>query len=194
MKKFIRYFLGIIISFGATCSAGLCAEKELVYENEQIKVRLFPRTPNQMAGFYEAREFPSKMVNVLTDFCVMTVVVHNKTKDVFWMDLENWKFISDAGEVKRIHRNQWPPRWKRMKIQMASQSTFRWTLLPETLEFFPDEGEGGNVIFVKINGAFSLQASFAVGKNKDKGRIMAHINNLQCAQDDLESTEEAGKP
>lgn len=168
----------------------LAADKKLVFENEQIKLQIFPRTPNQMAGFYEAREFPKRMVGVLTGFCIMTVVIHNKTQNIFWMDLENWKFISDSGDEKRVHRKQWPPRWKKMNIPMASQSTFRWTLLPEALEFFPDEHEGGNVILVSMKKAFSLQASFAAGKNKDKGSIMARINNIRCAKDD---TEVAGK-
>jgi hypothetical protein len=189
IKNFIRYFLGLVIFFGGAGSMALAADKKLVFENEQIKLQLFPRTPNQMAGFYEARGFPKKMVDVLTGFCFMTAVIHNKTNDVFWMDLDNWKFSSDSGELQRAHRNQWPPRWRKMNIPMASQSTFRWTLLPEKLEFFPDEHEGGNVILVAVQNAFTLQASFAVGKNKDKSNIMARINNIQCAKDGAEVVE-----
>lgn len=183
MKNFILYLVVIVVLLAGANSVAVAADKQLVFEDEKIKLRLFPRTPNQMAGFYEAREFPKKMVEVLAEFCFMTVVIHNKTKDVFWLDLDNWKFVSDSGEVKRVHRKQWPSRWERMKIPMASQSTFRWTLLPEALEFFPDEHEGGNAVLVSTNSAFSLQASFAVGKNKDKGRILARINNIRCAKD-----------
>ncbi len=164
----------------------VAADKKLVFENEQIKLQLFPRTPNQMAGFYEARGFPKKMVDVLAGFCFMTVVIHNKTNNVFWMDLDNWKFASDSGGPQRVHRKQWSPRWKIMSIPMAPQSTFRWTLLPESLEFFPEEHEGGNVIFVSTKNSFSLQASFTVGKNKDKGSIVARINNIRCAKDGAE--------
>lgn len=187
MKKFICYFLGFVISYGGACAPSLSAEKELMYENEQIKIRLFPRTQNQMAGFYEAREFPKRMVDALKGFCFMTVVVKNKTQDVFWMDLDSWKFVSDSGEVKRIHRKQWPPRWGKMNIPMSSQSTFRWTLLPEQLEFFPDEGEGGNIIFSHTENLFSLKASFVMGENKDKGSIHAHINNIQCMKNSVEA-------
>ena len=186
MKNFVCYLLGIIILFWGAGSSALAADRHMVFENEQIKLRLFPRTPNQMAGFYEAREFPKKMVNVLTGFCFMTVVIHNKTNDVFWLNIDNWKFVSDAGEIQRVHRKQWPARWKKMDIPMASQSTFRWTLLPEVLEFFPDEQEGGNVVFISTKSVFSLQASFEVGKNKKKGRIMARINNVQCAENAIE--------
>ena len=186
IKNFIRYFLGLVIFFGGAGPITLAADNKLVFENEQIKLRLFPRTPNQMAGFYEAREFPKEMIDVLTGFCIMTAVIHNKTNDVFWLDVDNWKFVADSGELQRIYRKQWPPRWQKMNIPMASQSTFRWTLLPEMLEFFPDEHEGGNVILVSTENVFSLQASFTVGKNKDKGRIMARIENIQCAKDDAQ--------
>jgi len=186
IKNFTYCFLVIAICFGGAGSIALAADKKLAFENEQIKLQLFPRTPNQMAGFYEAREFPKEMVDVLTDFCIMTAVIHNKTKDVFWLDLESWKFTSGSGELQRVHRNQWPSRWKKMNIPMASQSTFRWTLLPESLEFFPDEHEGGNVVLVSTKRVFSLQASFAVGKNKDKGGIVARIDNIRCAKDDVQ--------
>ena len=120
MKNFICYFLGIIILFIGAGSIVLAADKDLVFENEKIKLQLFPRTPNQMAGFYEAREFPKEMVDVLTGFCFMTVVIHNKTKNVFWMDVDDWKFVSYTGEVQRIHRKQWQSRWEKMNIAMAS--------------------------------------------------------------------------
>ena len=193
MKNFILYLIVIVILLVEVGPVAVAANKQLAFEDEQIKLRLFPRTPNQMAGFYEARGFPKKMVEVLTRFCIMTVVVHNKTKDVLWLDLDRWKFVSDSGELKRIRRNEWPPRWEKMQIPMASQSTFRWTLLPEALKFFPDEHEGGNIIFVSMKNSFSLQASFAVGENKDKGFVMALVNSIQCAKDGDEAVEKVSK-
>jgi hypothetical protein len=182
MKNIVCYFIGMVVLVVGSGSAALAADKQLVFEDENIKLQLFPRSPNQMAGFYEARGFPKEMVKVLSGFCFMTVVIHNKTKDVFWLDLDNWKFTPDSGEIQRVHRKQWPPRWKKMSIPMASQSTFRWTLLPEAIEFFPDEHEGGNMVFVSTKNSFLLQASFDAGKNKEKGRIVARINNVQCAE------------
>lgn len=185
----------VVAMLVAASSLLQAAESRPVFESDQIMVRIFPRTPNQMAGFYEARGFPREMVDVLSGFCFMTVVVHNKTKDVFWLNLDDWKFvsISNADEVQRVHRNQWPPRWKKMNMPMASQSTFRWTLLPESLEFFPDEHEGGNVVLVSTMEVFSLQASFATGKSKSKGRIVMRINNLRCAKDEVEIVEKDSK-
>lgn len=186
MKNLACYVVVFIIIFGGVESAVLAADKQHVFENEKIKLQFFPRTPNQMAGFYEARGFPKKMVNVLAGFCFMTVVIHNKTKNVFWLDIDSWELNSDVGKIQRIHRKEWPNRWKKMNIPMASQSTFRWTLLPEKLEFFPDEHEGGNVVFVSMKDSFSLLAKFKVGKNKEKGLIEARINDVQCAENAAE--------
>jgi len=36
-----------------------------------------------------------------------------------------------------------------MNIPLASQSTFRWMLLPETLSFYAHEREGGNIVLKK---------------------------------------------
>lgn len=186
MKSTIYCLVVFVVIFGGVGSVALAADKQHVFEDEQIKLQLFPRTPNQMAGFYEARGFPKEMVNVLAGFCFMTVVIHNKTRDVFWLDIDSWEFNSDVGKIQRIHRKEWPARWKKMNIPMAFQSTFRWTLLPEKLKFFPDEHEGGNVILVRTKNAFSLHAGFKVGENKDKGLVMARINNVQCAENVIE--------
>ena len=64
-------------------------------------------------------------------------------------------------------------------------------MLPENLEFFPDEHECGNLIFVSTRKSFSLQASFAVGKNKNEGWIVARINNIRCAKDGADVVKEA---
>ena len=154
------------------------------YENTQIRLRLFPRTPDQMSGFYAARGFPKAMVGLLADYCFFTVVLRNKSPDVVWLELVNWQFMAGNTEVARQHRKQWPPLWEKMHIPMASQSTFRWTLLPEVLDFQPDEAEGGNVVLSRTDRPFILKANFAVGKNKAGKAIQAQIKNLRCAVDE----------
>jgi len=41
------------------------------YEDDLIRLRLIPRTPEQMAGFYEARGFPVAMIEELTQHCFL---------------------------------------------------------------------------------------------------------------------------
>jgi len=143
-----------------------------------------PRTPNQMAAFYEARGFPQNMVETLKGYCFITVGIRNKSRDVIWLEQDNWRFVSAEGEVERMHRNRWKELWTAMAVPQAAQSTFRWTLLPEELDFRPDEGEGGNVVLKRTDGPFSLMARFVIGEDKQGGAVDVRIDGVRCANDE----------
>lgn len=174
--------LGIVLLALMSC-VHAADEPSLQFENDQLRVRFMPRTPDQMAGFFEARGFPKSMREQLAGYCFFTVTIKNKSQDVVWLDLTHWRFVTAAGEVKRIQRQFWAPLWQQLAIPMASQSTFRWTLLPETLDFRPEEHEGGNVVLQDTSQEFVLQAEFAMGENRDQGVIKASIEHLRCARD-----------
>jgi hypothetical protein len=70
-----------------------------------------------------------------------------------------------------------------MTAPLPSQSTFRWTLLPEVLDFRPDEAEGGNVTLERTGKAFALEARFAIGTDRKGGDIEVRIDGLRCAED-----------
>jgi hypothetical protein len=178
IKIFIA-FVGFLLIPVIVCSAE--KPEPPTFENSQIRLRVIPRTPDQMSGFYAARGFPKAMVDLLANYCFFTVGLRNKSPDVVWLELANWQFMAGDTENVRQHRKQWPPLWKKMHIPMASQSTFRWTLLPEVLDFQPDEAEGGNVVLSRTDNPFTLKARFAVGKNKTGKPIQAQIDNLRCA-------------
>lgn len=151
------------------------------FENEQLRVWLRPRTTTQMAAFFEARGFPEQMVEKLSGYCFFTVVVKNKMSDNLVMDLSQWKFFGSHQPVTRLPRSVWPPLWKKLNIPLAAQSTFRWTLLPENLNFYAHENEGGNIILEKTDERFDIRAPFGKGTEKDKLSILALIKNVQCA-------------
>jgi len=149
------------------------------FENTQLRLQLFPWSTEQMAAFFEARGFPTIMIETLSAYCFFTATIQNKRNDVLQLDLTDWRFISQDEELQRIPRSQWPPIWKKMNIPLASQSTFRWMLLPETLNFYAYEKEGGNIVLKKTGVSFSLQARFGLGENTEP--VTATVNNLQCA-------------
>ena len=69
---------------------------------------------------------------------------------------------------------------------LSSISTFRWTLLPETLDYLPDEEEGGNVILPRVSGPITLNATFATA-DKQLGPVFSiKFDKLYCAQDNEE--------
>jgi len=154
------------------------------FENNDVKITFVPRTPEQMASFYEARGFPKKMIDVIMQQCFITVGIDNKSKDVLWLDLENWRFSANGKPVKRQHRDYWKKRWMEMSIPLASQSTFRWTLLPEILDYLPDEHEGGNIVLPRVKEPITLNASFASGANKNGPVINISYDKLQCIEDE----------
>ncbi len=73
-----------------------------------------------------------------------------------------------------------------MQIPLPKQSTFRWTLLPEQLDYQPDEQEGGNIILPRVSTPITLEARFASGNNKQGPVINYRNDKLQCAYDSPE--------
>jgi len=164
-----------IIFIALTLNTQAADKKDIPsYEDELIRLRLIPRTPEQMAAFYEARGFPVAMIDELTQHCFFTVVIKNKSKNIVWLDMNQWHFIAgektDEQEVRRIPRSYWPPKWTAMHIPMSAQSTFRWTLLPEKLDFQPDESEGGNVILERTENPFFINGSVWLGTSQSGRR------------------------
>jgi hypothetical protein len=150
-----------------------------IFENSQLRLKLFPRSTEQMAGFFEARGFPASMIQRLSEYCFFTVTIKNKMNSKLWLDLGEWHFTSQQQDVLRIPRSKWPPIWQALNTPLAAQATFRWTLLPETLQFYADESEGGNIVLHKTDLPFTLHARFTFGDNRES--LLATVNNVRCA-------------
>jgi hypothetical protein len=167
-----------VIMFPGSVSA---AENPAVptFEDENLRLRLSPRSTEQMAGFFEARGFPAAMIQQLSGYCFFTVVIKNKMNKPLWLDLSEWEFLTDQQRLSRIPRSSWPSIWEALHIPLAAQATFRWTLLPESLQFYANESEGGNIILQKTDRPFVLRARFAVGAKGDP--LIATINGVRCA-------------
>ncbi|MFO8025459.1 hypothetical protein [Thiohalophilus sp.] len=151
------------------------------YESDQLVVDLTPRTPQQIAAFYEGRGFSDTMIDLLREQCFITVFIENKSRDIIWLNLEHWQFTNADGSLIRRDRRYWKARWQKMDIPLAHQSTFRWTLLPEQLNFLPDEREGGNIILPREAQPFTLSARFDTGEQREGTPIEVKLENLRCA-------------
>lgn len=153
------------------------------HESPTLRITLAPRTPQQMAAFYEARGFSRAMIEALNDTCYITVGIKNTSKDIVWLDLAHWNFTDTEGTVTRLDRTYWKQRWTAMDIPLAHQSTFRWTLLPEQLDFRPDEREGGNIILPRRGRPLSITARFDTGAGRDGKPIEVRFDKVVCAED-----------
>ncbi len=135
-----------------------------------------------MMSFYEARGFPPKMIDILSKECFITVRLHNTSGEKIWHDLADWQFSHNGKPLERKHRNYWLDQWHTMNMPLASISTFRWTLIPETLDYLPDEEEGGNIILPRVDGAISVKASFATGDDRQGEVITIEYDRLYCSE------------
>lgn len=158
------------------------AENSYVAENPALKVSLSPRTPEQIAAFYEGRGFPDRMIDVLREACFLTTIISNKSDQIIWHDLDQWRFTTAEGAVARYTRDQWRARWAKMDIPMPSQSTFRWTLLPDRLDFRPGESEGGNIVLPRTGHSLDIEARFAPGAKGEGAPITLRIKDVRCAE------------
>lgn len=151
--------------------------------DSRVEITFRPRSPEQMSAFYEARGFPAPMIELLAKQCFITVRVHNTGKNTIWLDLSRWRFTTQGKEITRYHRKYWLQKWQQMNVPLAKQSTFRWTLIPEVLDYQPDEAEGGNIILPQVKGPISLNAEFASGPDKRGTPVKVRYDNLHCAED-----------
>jgi len=149
----------------------------------ELEVRFIPRTPNQMSSFYEARGFPKVMLDTLKQQCFITVGIQNNSNTKVWLDLNTWEFSSAGQPVTRENRDYWKERWQKLDVPLNKQSTFRWTLIPETLDYLPGEHEGGNIVLPFTRGPITLKATFATGEDKQGKTITITTDKLFCAED-----------
>jgi hypothetical protein len=155
----------------------------LVFDHPLFKLRLSPRTPQQIAGFYEGRGFPRWALDELTNTCFITVGLRNKSEQIIWLDLDNWHFMADGKVIQRQDRNYWLDYWRQKELPANLRTTFRWTLMPEQLDFRPHEGEGGNIILPRTDRPLTIHAQFRTGADKQGEEIKVRFDNVYCARD-----------
>ena len=154
----------------------------ITVKTPELEINFMPRTPNQLGSFYEARGFPKAMRDVLSKQCFITVGILNTSKEKIWHDLSNWQFSVAGKPIKREHRDYWKKRWQNMAVPLSKQSTFRWTLIPERLDYLPGEREGGNIILPRVQGPITLDAGFRTGDDGKGPVVSVHYEDLFCAQ------------
>jgi len=164
--------------------ANMQAVQPVIIKTTDLELEFTARTPNQMGSFYEARGFPKSMLNILKKHCYITAGITNMSDQKIWLDLSRWKFSSAGKPLKREHRDYWKKRWQDMDIPLNKQSTFRWTLIPEDLDYLPGEHEGGNLVLPFTNKPITLKATFATGENKQGKEIVITTDKLFCAEDE----------
>jgi hypothetical protein len=152
-------------------------------ENERILMVLIPRTPEQMAAFYEARGFPPAAIERISRTCFVTVHIENRSRDVIWLQPRQWNLADGGGEIRRLDSDYWLAQWNAIDLPQASRSTFGWTQLPEVRDLQPDEPVGGNIVLPGSTQSFDLTARFQTGADKRGTLITVDFRNIACPKD-----------
>ena len=97
--------------------------------------------------------------------------------------MSDWEFSSKGKPIKRETRDYWKAHWQSLDIPLNKQSTFRWTLIPEALDYLPGEREGGNIVLPFTKDNITIKATFATGEDKQGEKITISTDKLFCAED-----------
>jgi len=181
----MQLLLGILLTLHMSIVVAGNGPDEVYVENAIFRLRLIPRTPQQMAAFYEARGFPQGAIDRLKRACFVTALLRNKGTEVLWLALDDWRFDSDDGPIARLDRAYWGALWRQLDIPQANRSTFRWTLLPEVRDLQPDEHVGGNIVLPRHEGRFTVRARFITGEQRRGKESVATLKDLRCAEDEV---------
>ncbi len=149
-------------------------------ENADILFALIPRTPEQMAAFYEARGFPQAAIARIKATCFVTVHIENRSRQVIWMEPGTWKFSSGNQPLQRLDRDYWNAQWEAVDLPRANRSTFGWTQLPAVRDLQPEESVGGNIVFPGTTGSFNLEANLQTGQERRGKQLEIRFENVNC--------------
>jgi hypothetical protein len=152
-------------------------------ETDALLIRLIPRTPDQMAAFYEGRGFARAAIERIRQTCFVTVHIENRSADVIWLDLDQWRFTGDGKPLPRLDAAHWDAQWEAIDLRQASRSTFGWTQLPALRDLQPDEPVGGNLVFPGTTELLTIEARFPVGADRQGTPIRAGFGGIHCRRE-----------
>jgi hypothetical protein len=182
----INALTAALVLFAALGSQTAVADGKdrLKYEDAQVSMRLVLRTPEQLSAFYQGRKFNQAAIDSILETCFITPIIHNKTLDVLWLELDNWEFSVAGHAIPRIKRDYWVDKWRAAELPQAHRSTFGWTLMPEVRDLRLDEGVGGSVVIPMQTEPFTMTAKFQTGADKN-GKIKTIVfEDLRCPVDE----------
>jgi hypothetical protein len=151
--------------------------------DQGLLIKVAPRTPAQIAAFYEARGFPQTALAKLSAYCFIGVSVRNNTGTVVWLQPGRWRFHAKNTKnaiVAPISSNHWRQLWREIGLPGGKQATFRWTQLPDERDLRPQEPVGGNIAMQTTAGIYDLEMVFSTGTHGDGPEIRRRFAGLRC--------------
>jgi len=178
----------VLLAAGLATAAAAALEKPYpgpFVENADFLFVLMPRTPEQMAAFYEARGFPAAAIERIKATCFVTVHVENRSRRVMWLEPHRWKITANGKPLARLDAAYWETQWDEIDLPRANRSTFGWTQLPAVRDLQPDEPVGGNIVLPGSTTTFDLEAYFQTGQDRRGSPIEVRFENVSCPRGEV---------
>ena len=180
-KTWVRTFVSLTL---LVCQSAFAQPPQVrEYEDQDVYIRLVLRTPSQLTAFYLARGFDRASIDRILATCYVTPIIHNKSIDVLWLELDNWEFSRNGETFARIKRDYWTEQWQQTGLPQAHQSTFGWTLMPEIRDLRLDEGVGGSIVVPRQSKPFTMTANFHTGADKTGPLKTVVFEDVPCVTD-----------
>ena len=153
------------------------------YEDDEVFIRIVQRSHDQLSAFYLGRQFNQASIDRILDTCFITPIIHNKTVDMLWLELDNWTFTRGDEQILRLKRDYWQEKWEQTGLTQAHRSTFWWTLMPEVRDLRLDERVGGSVVIPWQSRPFTLTMNFHTGADKQGPLKTIVFKDIECVTD-----------
>jgi len=182
----VQFWCGLLLGTLLTTSA-FAIDKPYpgpFIENTDMLMVIMPRSPEQIAAFYEARGFPEKSLQLISDVCFVTIHIENKSQRVIWLETANWKLSSNNRVLQRLDKDYWDTRWNGINLPLANRATFGWTQLPVQRNLQPGEPVGGNIVLGGDVRKFNLEARFLTGEDKRGDMLEMRFQDIDCPKEE----------
>jgi len=176
---FLRYLI-TVICLCVLVGVAHAKKPKLIYEDDEVYMRLIMRSDEQLSAFYQGREFSQEAIREILQTCYVTPIIKNKKFDVLMLDLTHWSFYVDGKPLPRIDRLYWATQWQAISMKQAHRSTFGWTLMPEQRDLRFDEGVGGAVVVQRQSKPMELVARFVTTIGDKKSEKIIRFKGFKC--------------
>ena len=152
------------------------------YRGQGVSLRLAQLLPDQVRGFYLAREFDAESVELLAaGACVFQTVFRNESvPGAMEFSLADWRIVTSAGEKPLKLEPEWQKEWERRGVPTAARTAFRYALYPTEHRYETGDWNMGMTTYALTPGSrFDLRFVWREGSQRRE----AVLTGVRCARE-----------
>jgi hypothetical protein len=145
-----------------------------------VSLRLTQILPDQVRGFYLARGFDARSVELLAaGACVFQTVLRNESaRGTIEFSLADWRSVSAGVERPLKLEADWQKDWEKRGVPLAARTAFRYALYPTQHRYdIGDWNMGMTTYTLPLGSRFDLRFVWREGDNRRE----AMLSGVRCA-------------